>query len=51
LLALGLLGWVDLLLVHQQHVLRHHASDGRVGAAQHAAFTTTSPPMVRIGQR
>jgi hypothetical protein len=28
-LALGLLGRVDLLLVHQQHVLRHHASDVR----------------------
>ena len=27
LLALGLLGRVDLLFVHQHHVLRHHASD------------------------
>jgi hypothetical protein len=38
--ARGQHGRVDLLLVHQQHVLRHHASEFVLFAAPYAALLT-----------
>ena len=47
--ALGLAGLVDLLLIHQQHVLSHRSSN--VGRPHpKASLTTTSPLAVAFGQ-
>ena len=50
LLALGLLGRIDLRFIHQQHVLGHHASEFVSLAAPYAALIITSPHTRRFGK-